>query len=1044
MEIFPKPYRFQRKGIKKNRINGRREGKEREEAVEPVEETRSSDMDTGQPYYLLRVEVIDASTKRNLEGATVMCRVEQGSAFRIFQLKQDGDAYRARVRREEIELSYHLDVPYVVYLTVRHPRMYDEELRDQGVYRKAYEMGAFRDAFSFEARVGTYVPTYRVAEDTLTDLAGRTVNTGGKPSYDDLIHQDGDTLRGPGGKWTDLEDPDQLVKALRENLDKDLKEAKERLERLLEDLKVYRQGLGDPECDVVCRTETIKIITKLVEETIPNQREKIKGLEKGVKELRNLAPMFKSVMNGSGQGEAFLSALADATGYVGWPLESCYVSHLRRNKSRVQAKLEQLWEAAVMADGNVETAVNQMEIAINDMKTMRISKSHANALLALKERIKRYTEVLPPEFDEVLESIDSNRRLMHSLHGELLKEAMYTPYAVRINGPTLFEMSESSVNQFSRGQMEATYADCYESIRDFDVWASKLKKLAPEYMKWVNILKKNIRQIEAWLEEQADEEEEADEDTGEGEEPGGDEEPGTGEDSGDTRNSEFGIKHVTVEGQQADFSGKTIELDRQSIVGRQVQIQGGVKLKVTGREGKIEAVEYSINDTGWVERNMRYDDPSRSLWTLSVLAPAKQDKINIRIRARDNYRQTTIPYPVNIRLKGEFPPEGEERPARFANVYVQDLPAKLKKIVLYEADLEGGEICVFGELQGDLGKIQKVEVSWNGGRSWSRIPIDNFINTSLRPQEGKSYELRLRYEDIEGKTWEASSNNRPEIVYKGRYSDEEALDVLRSLVEAYKRKSASGFMKHVSPDYRGSRSDLENGVLLDFERFKDIQIDYSLKNFIQMGKETYLQVKWQKTQTPVSDGSIQTTEGTTDLTFAAASELRLVLLRGDLLFATLSPEIAEESGKDSTTVAQIQEVKNSGGASQPGAGVSVAGGSVDLQTTDVHVYDAGSQEVTALTIGQTYTFGATIANNGSADATSFDVVISYEGGMVGDTITVSSLKAGSSTTVETTSGFTVVGVAGTREVEGHISTYNSDFTDGDSSNNDLTETFNAS
>ena len=247
-------------------------------------------------------------------------------------------------------------------------------------------------------------------------------------------------------------------------------------------------------------------------------------------------------------------------------------------------------------------------------------------------------------------------------------------------------------------------------------------------------------------------------------------------------------------------------------------------------------------------------------------------------------------------------------------------------------------------------------------------------------------------------------------------------------------------MENISSDYLGNRTDLENGILTDFNRFEDIRITYSVSSFLQINDEVHMNIYWLKTQKPITDGSIQKSSGTTELTFIRHSPLRLAHLRGDLIFATISPDVAADSGKSSTVVSDIRTIYNEGGTGQAGSGGTVSGGSIDLKTTSLDLVCGGSSG-TSFAAGSTCTPQAVIKNVGSGDlTTSADIIFNFNGPQVGATVTLSSLAAGASTTVTGTASSVVIPSAGSFTLTDEIERIGASFDDADTSNDNLTTT----
>jgi hypothetical protein len=179
----------------------------------------------------------------------------------------------------------------------------------------------------------------------------------------------------------------------------------------------------------------------------------------------------------------------------------------------------------------------------------------------------------------------------------------------------------------------------------------------------------------------------------------------------------------------------------------------------------------------------------------------------------------------------------------------------------------------------------------------------------------------------------------------------------------------------------GNRTFLEEGVRFDYDMFTDIRLTIFINRIEKRGDSFAAETKWDKTQVPRKTGQEQKTSGNTTMLFVLEDgKMKIKNLRGNLIYATLSPEIAQASGLSSTVINQIRTANQERNPIQPGAGTTedsgglttndadsnIESGNFDLTQNDAHPainwiqeYDFSSHQaktVPAAIFGPTYDF----------------------------------------------------------------------------------------
>ncbi|NCC23010.1 MAG: hypothetical protein EOM26_11215 [Alphaproteobacteria bacterium] len=260
-------------------------------------------------------------------------------------------------------------------------------------------------------------------------------------------------------------------------------------------------------------------------------------------------------------------------------------------------------------------------------------------------------------------------------------------------------------------------------------------------------------------------------------------------------------------------------------------------------------------------------------------------------------------------------------------------PAGASQVLLMQTDTVGGKLYLSGRIN-TLENVEKVLLSIDGRRTWQELPRVPVIAFYLTPQAGATYEPfvhLVRYPGFDPVT--LSLSNGAEIVFSNQSYSDRIVNAMKLIAESYERQNLALFGDLIADDYLGGRVALEEGVRFDFEMFSNIQLKLYVNRITQAGAGKYVvSTKWDKTQTPRSTGAQQKTSGATSITLVEqGGALKIQNLRGDLLYATLSPDIASASGLTETQVTQIREARDSRNPVQPGAGTSESGGGTSAQ-----------------------------------------------------------------------------------------------------------------
>ena len=160
--------------------------------------------------------------------------------------------------------------------------------------------------------------------------------------------------------------------------------------------------------------------------------------------------------------------------------------------------------------------------------------------------------------------------------------------------------------------------------------------------------------------------------------------------------------------------------------------------------------------------------------------------------------------------------------------------------------------------------------------------------------------------------------------------------MVTKIANAYESQNTADFASLISRDYIGNRVYLEEGVRFDFDMFTDIRLKIYIDRIEKRGDLYVADTHWDKSQNPRKTGQQQMTTGKTVMMFSLEDgTLKIKNLRGNLIYATLSPEIAEASGLSQTIVEEIRVAEFERNPVQPGAGNTVNSGGVGSSKLNV-------------------------------------------------------------------------------------------------------------
>ncbi|MDD4203097.1 MAG: hypothetical protein PHQ52_06490, partial [Candidatus Omnitrophica bacterium] len=291
--------------------------------------------------------------------------------------------------------------------------------------------------------------------------------------------------------------------------------------------------------------------------------------------------------------------------------------------------------------------------------------------------------------------------------------------------------------------------------------------------------------------------------------------------------------------------------------------------------------------------------------------------------------------------KGWMPQAVEDDNAEYTieNVRVNTylLPNVNSVLAFTPEELGGNNFRITGTFP-NIKQITKIVISLDGGMTWeNRLPIQNDLVYTFSPIEEKIYTPVIQIEDEFYTTYTISLLPVQALGIKLSSNNEMMLvqSALQAVAESYEKQNIGIFSEYVSRDFSGNRTYLEEGVRFDFDMFLDIRLMLYVNRIEELPTgEFAVDIRWNKTQMPRKTMQEQRTSGNTTLLFVREDgKMKIKNMRGDMLYATLSPEIAEVSGKSVAVIDQIRQAHDQRNPIQPGAGETEESGGLGTSST---------------------------------------------------------------------------------------------------------------
>ncbi|HSA31891.1 MAG TPA: hypothetical protein P5160_08885, partial [Candidatus Omnitrophota bacterium] len=366
---------------------------------------------------------------------------------------------------------------------------------------------------------------------------------------------------------------------------------------------------------------------------------------------------------------------------------------------------------------------------------------------------------------------------------------------------------------------------------------------------------------------------------------------------------------------------------------RRAEVIDGLKKRVEGFQGRFD--EYSKNIVDYRER-------LKQMGALQADARAARQKFpsteglpkgpKEAVETLDAFLSSLDSYVTRLQKdidSGIYRPAADAVPDQGLEAYavtdaqLNGMPAAtlLSTHVLTSAELTNGKI----RIQAGLSSVKDIKglTIGNGAGDEKALAVKENVVYEFTPKPDTDYQPEIRITTAFGKTVVLPLFPQTSAIrYEEINFEQKVVESIQAISTSYEQQDASAFAELISRDYLGSRSVLEEGARLDFSAFSDIQMKISI-NRIERRKNLYVaETQWQKMQTARASGARADTKGRTTLMFVYEDgQMKIQNLRGDLLYASLSTEIAQASGLGQREVERIVRERESvlSGGSVPSA-----------------------------------------------------------------------------------------------------------------------------
>jgi hypothetical protein len=297
-----------------------------------------------------------------------------------------------------------------------------------------------------------------------------------------------------------------------------------------------------------------------------------------------------------------------------------------------------------------------------------------------------------------------------------------------------------------------------------------------------------------------------------------------------------------------------------------------------------------------------------------------------------------------------------------------DATRLVDNVVLSREDLVSGVVTIRGRAEVRQGVIGLVEYSIDGGRTWRTATLGDrgMFVIELKPDVGRSYAVTVRAITTVGKQTDDADYSFKLEVGTGNTTEEVRSTFLRML-EAYRGKNRSEFMRYVSDDFEGIVSALDEAVSNDFRNFDNIRIEPNITRISPFGGGFEIYFTFNRQVYSTRNGRLLKDAAASTMMFRREAQgYRLTRLAAPLIFGVSNPTDVATSVTTQSVGQQVITVNPTTGA----ATTATQSATAPTGSSAASTLDTGTRTMTFSTTGPTFNFNSfEFANGGTVHST---------------------------------------------------------------------------
>lgn len=283
-----------------------------------------------------------------------------------------------------------------------------------------------------------------------------------------------------------------------------------------------------------------------------------------------------------------------------------------------------------------------------------------------------------------------------------------------------------------------------------------------------------------------------------------------------------------------------------------------------------------------------------------------------------------------------------------------DATRMVDRVTLSREDLVNGLITVRGKAEVRQGAIGLIEYSIDGGRTWRTAAMGDrgMFSFELKPEIGRSYAVIVRAVTTVGKQTDDNDYSFKLEVGATNSPDEVKATFLRML-EAYRNKNRTEFMRFVSEDFEGIVSALDEAVSNDFRNFENIRIEPNITRISPFGSGFEIYFTFNRQVYATRNGRLLKDAAASTMMFKRESDgYRLTRLAAPLIFGVSNPTDVATSVTTQSVGQQVIAVNPNTGAATTVTQTAIT----PTSSTTSPTLDTGTRTITFSTTGATFNY----------------------------------------------------------------------------------------